>query len=99
MELAQPNKTYHTTHSWVYSCQYHVVFCPKYRKLIIEKQSEYGYTVLEMEVMPDHVHLLLDVNPQIGIASVIAKIKGYTGAYVAPGIPPIAITITFTLDP
>ena len=28
--------------------------------------------------MPDHVHLLLDVNPQIGINSVVAKIKGYT---------------------
>ena len=91
MELAQPNKIYHTTHSWVYSCQYHVVFCPKYRRrvltdgiderlkaLIMEKQAEYGYEVLEMEVMPDHVHLLLDVHPQIGIASVIAKIKGYT---------------------
>lgn len=69
MELAQPNKTYHTTHSWVYSCQYHVVFCAKYRRrvltdgiderlkaLIMEKQAEYGYEVLEMEVMPDHVH-------------------------------------------
>ena len=31
-----------------------------------------------MEIMPDHVHLLLDVNPQIGISSVVAKIKGYT---------------------
>ena len=31
-----------------------------------------------MEIMPDHVHLLLDVNPQIGISSVVAKIKRYT---------------------
>ena len=32
----------------------------------------------EMEVMPDHVHLLLDVDPRVGINNVVAKIKGYT---------------------
>jgi putative transposase len=91
MDITNPNKTYKVTHHWVYSCQYHVVFCPKYRRkvltdgvderlkeLIVEKQQDYGYEVLDMEVMPDHVHLLLDVNPQIGIAGVVAKIKGYT---------------------
>lgn len=31
-----------------------------------------------MEVMPDHVHLLLDINPLLGINNIIAKIKGYT---------------------
>ena len=91
MELAQPTKKYHRNHTIVYSCQYHVIFCPKYRRpifkdgidarlkeLVLEKQGEYGYEVLDMEVMPDHVHLLLDVNPQIGINTVVAKIKGYT---------------------
>jgi putative transposase len=91
MKLATPEKEYHTTHSWVYSCQYHVVFCPKYRRkvladgiddrlkeLVVQKQEEYGYRVLGMEVMPDHVHLLLDVNPQIGIKSVVSRIKGFT---------------------
>lgn len=91
MNIANPNKEYHSSHSWVYSCQYHVVFCPKYRRpvldngvderlkeLILQQQEEYGYLVLGMEVMPDHVHLLLDVNPQIGIKSVVSKIKGFT---------------------
>jgi len=91
MEINTPNKKYKTTHSLVYSCQYHVIFCPKYRRsvltqgidirlkeLIVEKQEEYGYTLMEMGIMPDHVHLLLDANPQIGIVSIIAKIKGYT---------------------
>jgi len=69
MDVQQPNKTYKRDHSIIYSCQYHVVFCPKYRRkvltdgidsrlkdLIIEKQDDYGYKVIEMEVMPDHVH-------------------------------------------
>jgi putative transposase len=78
MEIRQAAKGYKSTHSLVYSCQYHVVFCPKYRRraltngidtrlkeLVLEKQEE--YQVLDMEIMSDHVHLLLDVNPQIGI--------------------------------
>jgi putative transposase len=91
MELRQVNKTYHTDHSIVYSCQYHVIFCPKYRRkvltdavaarmkeLVLAKQADYGYTVIEMEVMPDHVHLLLDVDPRAGINVVVGKIKGFT---------------------
>ncbi len=91
MELRQSNKLYHTDHSIVYSCQYHVIFCPKYRRpvlndavaarmkeLVFAKQSEYGYTVIEMEVLPDHVHLLLDVDPRVGINVVVGKMKGFT---------------------
>jgi putative transposase len=55
MEIQQPNKPYHTDHSIVYSCQYHVIFCPMYRRkvlngavaerlkaLILEKQEQHG---------------------------------------------------------
>jgi putative transposase len=100
MELAQSNKPYHSNHSIVYSCQYHVIFCPKYRRsvlkapldtrlkeLILEKQEAYGYTVLGLEVMPDHVHLLLDVNPQIGIAKIVGQIKGYTAHMLRTEFP------------
>ena len=91
MRLEQAEKPYHTDHSIVYSCQYHVIFCPKYRRavledavarrlkeMILEKQAEYGYAVMSMEIMSEHVHLLLDVDPRIGVNNVVAKIKGYT---------------------
>lgn len=91
MQIQQFDKPYHTDHSIVYSCQYHVIWCPKYRRkvlvngvdsrlkeLIIQKQDEYGYKVIEVEVMPDHVHALLDVDPRIGIDKIVGKIKGYT---------------------
>lgn len=100
MELKQPSKPYHTDHSIVYSCQYHVIFCPKYRRkvlvgevpetlkaLILEKQKEYGYTVIEMEVMPDHVHLLLDVDPRVGVNNAVAKIKGFTSRELRERFP------------
>jgi putative transposase len=100
MDVRQPTKRYHSNHSLVYSCQYHVIFCPKFRRpvlsepiaarlkaLILEKQETYGYTVLDMEVMPDHVHLLLDVNPQLGVNTIVGQIKGYTAHVLRQEFP------------
>jgi putative transposase len=91
MEIANKNKKYKSNETMVYSCQYHVIFTTKYRRcvlndliandlksLILEKQNEYQYEILEMEVMPDHIHLLIDINPLIGIHTIIQRIKGYT---------------------
>ena len=91
MEIVNEAKKYKSDNHLLYSCQFHVVFCPKYRRkvlidgiddrfkeLVLEQQSKYEYSVIDMEVMPDHVHLLLDVNPKIGIYKVVSKIKGYT---------------------
>ena len=100
MEVANKQKEYHREDHTVYSCQYHVIFCPKYRRrvlippiderlkqLILEKQSDYGYKVLEMEVMPDHVHLLIDVNPKRGVYYVVNRIKGYTSHVLREEFP------------
>ena len=91
MQIQNRTKKYKTDSHLVYSCQYHIIFCPKYRRsvlvegidtrlkeLILNKEKEYGYEVLDMEIMPDHVHLLLDVNPKIGVFTVVNHIKGYT---------------------
>lgn len=91
MEISTPSKTYKTTDTLVYSCQFHIIFCPKYRRkvfinglderlkqLILEKQQDYHYEVIEMEVMPDHVHLLLDISPVENVNLLVGRIKGYT---------------------
>ncbi len=93
-------KPYHTDHAIKYSCQYHVIFCPKYRRkvllpplddrlkeLLLEKQEAYDYSVMAMEIMPDHIHLLLDVDPRIGIVSIVGKIKGYTSHIIRKEFP------------
>ena len=84
------SKSYKSDNRLRYSCQYHIIFCPKFRRpvltdgiderlkqLILSKQTEYGFLVLGMEVMPDHVHLLLDINPKIGVYPILSKLKGY----------------------
>ena len=73
----------------VYSCKYHVVWCPKYRRpvlvegvdvrlksLIVETCSKMNVDIIEMEIMPDHVHLLIEVDPRFGIHRAVKKIKG-----------------------
>ncbi len=42
------------------------------------QQADYGYAAIEMEVLTDNVHVLLDVDPRVGINVVVVKIKGFT---------------------
>lgn len=73
----------------VYSCKYHVIWCPKYRRSVLVKgvdtrlkeiikdvAAECNSEILELEVMPDHVHLLVEVDPQFGIHRLIKLMKG-----------------------
>jgi len=82
---------YKSNRNVVYSCKYHVVWCPKYRRkvlvdkisdrlkeLIIQRCSEINAEIIEMEIMPDHVHLLIEVDPQYGINQAIRSIKGFS---------------------
>jgi putative transposase len=48
------------------------------KELLDSKAAELKCEILEMEIMSDHVHLLLDVCPQIGIDKVVGRLKGYT---------------------
>ena len=86
---------YKSNKNIVYSCKYHVVWCPKYRRkvlhgavearlkeLIIETCSDIHVDIIEMEIMPDHVHLLIEVDPQFGIHKAIKRIKGASSRYL-----------------
>ena len=46
------------------------------KELILEKQDEYQYKILEMEVMSGHAHLLIDISSMLGVYHVINQIKG-----------------------
>ena len=50
----------------------------RFKEITLSMQEELNFVVMEMEVMPDHVHLFLDVDPTIGIALVVKRIKGKT---------------------
>lgn len=102
MNIEQPMKEYvHEGHA-VYSCQYHIVFCPKYRRkifegaiatrlkeLFVEAQKIYGYTLIDCEVMPDHVHMLVGIKPTEKVTDMIGRIKGYTSHILREEFPEI----------
>jgi putative transposase len=84
---------YKSNNNVIYSCKYHVVFCPKYRrpvlvdgvddrlkKLIKETCDQLNVEIIEMEIMLDHVHLLMEVDPQYGIHKAVKRIKGYSSS-------------------
>ena len=80
---------YKSNNNIVYSCKYHVIWCTKYRRdllkndveielksIIQEVANELNVEIIELEVMPDHVHLLIDVDPQFGVHKFIKTSKG-----------------------
>lgn len=48
------------------------------KELIYEAAAEINVDIIEMEIMPDHVHLLMEVDPQFGIHRAVKAIKGKT---------------------
>lgn len=94
------NITYKTNNNIVYSCKYHVVWCPKYRRKVLvsgvderlkellkDCAAELSVDILEMEIMPDHIHLLLDVDPQLGVHKVVKTFKGKTSKILRDEFP------------
>ena len=72
-----------------WNCKYHVVFAPKFRRKVIYNQlrvdigkilrmlcDRKGIEIIEAEVCPDHVHMLISVPPKMSIAGVMGYIKG-----------------------
>jgi putative transposase len=53
------------------------------REVAVETRSE----ILEMEVMPDHVHMLVEVDPQFGIHSLIKRMKGRSSRLLRQEFP------------
>ena len=74
----------------LYECKYHIVFCPKYRYRILQaevaqcvEQQIYQLSsqkddveVLEVNVQPDHVHVVLTIPPKYAVSQFLGFLKG-----------------------
>jgi putative transposase len=94
------NVRFESNRNIVYSCKYHVVWCPKYRRpvlvndvhirlkeIIHQTVTELQSEVIELEVMPDHVHLLCEVDPQFGIHRLVKRLKGRSSRLLRQEFP------------
>lgn len=83
--MSKFRKSSHTIHH----CKYHIVWCPKYRYRIltgeiaqfIEKGihticSWKNVLVLELSVMPEHIHVILDIPPKYSVSYIMGVLKG-----------------------
>ena len=79
------NSLAHTT----WTCKYHIVFAPKYRRRVIYGEirveigkiirmlcERKGITIIEAELCPDHVHMLVEIPPKYSVADIVGYIKG-----------------------
>ena len=95
-----PKLDYQSNRHVVYSCKYHVVWCPKYRRSVLvngvdkrlkqiirQTAAEFEATVIELEIMPDHVHLLCEVDPQFGVHRLVRYLKGRSSRLLRQEFP------------
>jgi putative transposase len=100
LSVVPPLSSFRSNHNVVWNCTYHVVFCPKYRRpvlrepiaarlkeLIRQVADETQSDVVELEVLPDHVHLLCRVDPRLGIARFVRLVKGRSSRLLRQEFP------------
>ena len=76
----------------VYECKYHIVFCPKYRYKILEQEvrsyvirklhqlcdQREDIEIMELNVQPDHVHVVISIAPKYKVSDIVGWLKGKT---------------------
>ena len=83
--MKDTNSLAHTT----WNCKYHIVFAPKYRRLVFfgQKRKEIGailrklcewkdVEIIEAEICPDHIHMLIKIPPKISVSGFVGFLKG-----------------------
>ena len=83
-----------------WNCKYHIVFAPKYRRKVFfgEKRREIGkilrqlcewkkVAIVEAEVCPDHIHMLLEIPPKIAVSSFVGYLKGKSSLMIYEQFP------------
>jgi putative transposase len=91
---------YKSNRNVVFSSKYHIIWCPKYRRavlssgvdvrlkeIILETAKEIKADVIELEVMPDHIHLLVEVDPQFGVNQLVKLLKGRSSYLLGKEFP------------
>ena len=76
----------------VWMCKYHIIFCPKYRYKILQGKAEVfvrnnlyklcgqkdQLTIEEINIQPDHVHLIISIAPKYSVSEIVGFLKGKT---------------------
>ncbi len=88
MSKEQDNATHSLAHT-KWNCKYHIVFAPKYRRKVfyLEKREAIreilrmlcqwkGVEIIEGEICPDHIHMLVSIPPKMSVSGFLGFLKG-----------------------
>mgnify|MGYP004648913095 FL=1 len=94
------NRNNHTLAHTTWNCKYHVVFAPKFRRKVFyrERRREIGeilrklcewkqVNIVEAEVCPDHVHMLLEIPPKVSVSGFMGYLKGKSSLMIYERYP------------
>lgn len=86
----------------VYNIGYHLIWCPKYRRKVLqahiadrlkellkEKSNEIGVSIEVMEVLPDRLHLFVKAKPTASPHWIVQQFKGYTSRILRQEFEPL----------
>ena len=89
------NSLSHTT----WNCKYHIVFAPKYRRKIIYGELRQDIAnilimlckwkevhIVEAEICPDHVHMLVEITPKMSVSEFVGYLKGKAHLWYLKGM-------------
>jgi putative transposase len=99
-KISETEYEYRHDEGSISACNYHFIFCPKRRKavlvgdiakrlqgIIFELCTEHGWKMTALEVMPDHVHFLVNIPSYEAPAQVAKWIKGRAARYLREEFP------------
>ena len=82
------NNEYHSSAHCKYLTQYHIIWCPKYRYPVLtpERQNrlrtilteicyKYRYNIKALEIMPDHIHIFVDIPQTVAPSDAVRTLK------------------------
>lgn len=91
---------YKRTQTMVYKHQFHVIFCPKYRRKVLvngvdvrlkeilhDIANKHEIDIKELEIMPDHVHMFIEFDPRKSLHKVIKDFKGISSRILREEFP------------
>lgn len=81
-----------------WTCKYHIVFAPKFRRKVIYKQirqdvahilselcKRKGIEIITAECMPDHVHMFVSIPPKYSVSEIMGYLKGKSSLMILKG--------------
>lgn len=84
----------------VYKNQYHIIFCPKYRRKVLidnialdlknilyQIAEDKEVEIKALEIMPDHVHMFIEIDPRLMLHKVIKDFKGISSRILREKYP------------